>query len=305
MRLSVILGLVLFSLSLLPACGGGSFDLTEDETGETDTDTDADADADADADVDSDMDADTDTDVEPGFGVITEDDIDITCPTWTVVHPETGSQCVETCHRDRQTSVGLCCPLGTQAVGDTCPMPDLWVNPPTLTNSLELENQNFNSSSCEIEEGCVNGTGTRRLLRFSTETPNTGVGDMHFGRPADASDLFEWSECHGHYHFQTYASYDLTDGDGNSVATGQKQAFCLMDFNPFDTTERAKYSCSNQGIQAGWADTYGSYLSCQWIDVTGVPAGDYTLTIHVNYDRHVAESDYSNNELSVPVTITP
>ena len=41
-------------------------------------------------------------------------------------------------------------------------------------------------------------------------------------------------------------------------------------------------TCSDQGIQAGWADVYGAHLDCQWIDVTDVPAGIYTLEIEVN-----------------------
>ena len=42
-------------------------------------------------------------------------------------------------------------------------------------------------------------------------------------------------------------------------------------------------------------DLYGSYLDCQWIDVTDVPAGKYILRQTVNPDRLGVESDYRNN----------
>ena len=295
-------------LALLPfawACGGGSFDVDSD--GENDTnieaDTDTDADADSDTDVDTDTDTDTDTDPNPSTGVVTIDDCTESCSDWCLVHPDAGSECVTECHPDRQTTNGLCCPLGTEAVDNTCPMPDLWVSEDRLTGSLFQEERNFNTQSCELLEGCVNGTGSRKLLRFDTTTPNTGVGDMHFGDPGSASDLFVWSPCHSHYHFDTYAYYDLRDADNNIVATGHKQAFCLMDFEPWTEGGRGEYGCGYQGIAAGWADTYSAYLDCQWVDVTDVPPGDYLLTVRVNYERFVAESDYDNNSVQVPVTV--
>lgn len=301
---------LLLSLGLalvLPACGGGSFDVDDDgteDTGttETDTDTDADADSDADSDTDSDSDADTDTDTDADT-VITIADCDASCDAWCEVHPEFGSECVTTCHPDRQTSTGLCCPLGSQAVNDTCPLPDLWVAEDRLTNSVSQETRNFNSSSCELLEGCINDSGSRKLLRFDTTTPNTGIGNLHFGEPGEASDLFVWSSCHNHYHFDTYAAYDLRDANGNIVATGHKQAFCLMDFEPWGATGRGTYDCGYQGISADWADTYSAYLDCQWVDVTDVPPGEYLLTIRVNHERQVAEGDYTNNNTSVPVTV--
>ena len=38
------------------------------------------------------------------------------------------------------------------------------------------------------------------------------------------------------------------------------------------------------GISAGCGDIYSSGLSCQWIDVTDVPDGQYRLVVRVNWD---------------------
>jgi hypothetical protein len=73
--------------------------------------------------------------------------------------------------------------------------------------------------------------------------------------------------------------------------------------------ELGKFDCSNQGISRGFSDTYNSGLPCQWVDVTGVPPGDYTLHIALNQPRRdhafamLNERDYANNAVAVPITI--
>jgi hypothetical protein len=60
------------------------------------------------------------------------------------------------------------------------------------------------------------------------------------------------------------------------------------------------YNCSDQGIQAGWSDIYDSGLPGQWIDVTGLPAGTYTLEITMNPEQALLEADYTNNTTGDP-----
>ena len=90
------------------------------------------------------------------------------------------------------------------------------------------------------------------------------------------------------------------------VAPGHKQAFCLLDAEPWEagmTWLDAQYYCGNQGITAGFADTYGRDLDCQYIDITDVSPGDYTLRITLNYAHMLAEADYENNITEVEVSI--
>src|SRR5438874_7235610 len=42
------------------------------------------------------------------------------------------------------------------------------------------------------------------------------------------------------------------------------------------------YTCAFQGITTGWADWYFKQLSGQWIDITGVPEGDYIVHVEIN-----------------------
>jgi hypothetical protein len=206
----------------------------------------------------------------------------------------------------------VCCIAGRYGTcqsleaGQTCPLPDLTVSAEAATSSLLINDEVFPPDSCAIEEGCVAAAGRRRLLRFSTMTPNIGAADLVLGRP-DGTPGFEYAACHGHYHFEGYASYELLDRGGAVVATGHKQAFCLLDSAPVEmagapTTPR--FHCEFQGIQRGWADMYDAALDCQWVDITDVPAGEYSLRISINTEQIIAESNFDNNTVEIPVTVT-
>jgi hypothetical protein len=58
-----------------------------------------------------------------------------------------------------------------------------------------------------------------------------------------------------------------------------------------------------EGISPGSGDLYNSQVQYQWIDVTGLRPGNYTLRGVVNSSRILVESNYSNNTVDVPRTI--
>ncbi|MDZ4685316.1 MAG: lysyl oxidase family protein [Planctomycetaceae bacterium] len=199
-------------------------------------------------------------------------------------------------------------------------LPDLIIDEDWMQSSLKTTTAKFGAGDCANVEGCVRGTGKRTLLKFDVVIGNMGAADFRLGDPAaqENQGLFEWSGCHGHYHLTGFASYELLNQSNNAVVTGRKQAFCLLDTVKIDQTAGlAKYSCANQGITVGWADVYDSSLDCQWLDITGVPAGNYWLKVVVNADSvskfnanlsasiisKLKESSYGNNTAIVPVTI--
>lgn len=181
-------------------------------------------------------------------------------------------------------------------------LPDLIINPETFNPFIVAEN--FSPDHCAVDEGCVH-SGNRILLRFATETRNIGDADLILGSPID-NELFHFHTCHGHYHMEDYVDYQLVDAQG-LVLAGFKSSFCLLDSYRFDPGAGAArvYNCANQGLQAGWADLYSADLDCQWLDITDLAAGNYTLEIEVNPELIIAESNYTNNLLSIPVIIPP
>ena len=98
-----------------------------------------------------------------------------------------------------------------------------------------------------------------------------------------------------------------TPKTGAPAAEGHKQAFCLEDYEIQPGTDMtshpARYTCTDQGISQGWGDTYGAYLDCNWIDVTDVAPGNYTIHIEINRMHALPESRYDNNTGEAPVTI--
>ena len=176
-----------------------------------------------------------------------------------------------------------------------------------MTQTLTVTRDIFSDAACEVVEGCVGGSGPRSLLRFDTVSANRGTADLVVGVPppaGESNDVFEWSPCHGHHHVRNYASYELLDATGTVVLTARKQSFCLEDGESVQPGIPATgYSCTDQGITRGWADVYSRFLPCQWIDVTGVQAGSYTLRVVVNPLRTLPESNYDNNTFTVPVML--
>ena len=193
-------------------------------------------------------------------------------------------------------------------IGPNAPLPDLMIIPEHTLEDMYFEEREFAPDSCALVEGCVGGPGLRRLLRFGVSAANVGDADLVMGDPADTPELFEFSPCHGHFHFTDYASYSLLDAQGTVVSPGHKQAFCLIDSGIYldgDPTVRqmSRYECEFQGISRGWYDRYRSGLDCQWIDVTDVESGDYALRVRINPERVLSELDYDNNDLDVSVTV--
>jgi hypothetical protein len=164
--------------------------------------------------------------------------------------------------------------------------------------------QSFTEDDCEVQEGFTTA-GTHTLLRFDTETRNIGGGDLVLPDPETRPDLFEFAACHGHFHFKGFASYRLLDSGGVPVALGKKVSFCLEDISRWDrTAKRAfRYTCSDQGIQSGWADIYDAGLPGQWIDITGVPNGTYTLEITMDPLHVLDEADFTNNTVTTEVVL--
>jgi Lysyl oxidase len=162
--------------------------------------------------------------------------------------------------------------------------PDLTVDPKRFVSQMEIVDRLFEEGDCELEEGTVGGTGYRRLLRFDTVIINAG-STLEVGDPVTGPYAwnFEFAECHGHYHNQGFSNYELRRQDGTVAAPGHKQAFCLEDNLRYANDAKRQFvSCGFQGISSGYGDWYYKQLSGQWIDVTGVPEGDYIVRVTVN-----------------------
>lgn len=182
--------------------------------------------------------------------------------------------------------------------------PNLIVRSDVLGSQWVVRDENIPATACSAIEGEVT-PGLRTLVRFTVMTPNIGNQDIFVGDPNDhvaAGDgLFELATCHNHYHFRHYALYELLDPRTGQIWRAAKRGFCMLDTDPVPNSiggvppREGKFrSCGavgipgNQGITAGWADTYRFTLAGQYFVLDGgdgqpvVPPGDYIIRITVN-----------------------
>lgn len=179
-------------------------------------------------------------------------------------------------------------------------------------------------SSCTLVEKCVGATGWRRLLQFATADTNTGnltldIGAVDYfgvddaGTPLSQHGDFEWSACHGHFHFMHYGTFSY--GDAGEETT--KRGFCLQatkrtSNNELSPLTNVYWDCRYQGIEIGWADEYKAGLECQWIDVTGESTSQAPVTKPLSFlsnpDGFLCEGkpilDQQGNQVWLPTSFT-
>lgn len=167
----------------------------------------------------------------------------------------------------------------------------------------------------DVQEGCAAAASGVDLLRFSTLTRNIGAGDLSLGDPqcpdcatnpgaVCGNPLFHCSPAdgHDHPHYTNYAHYDLLDANDQVLATSGKFGFCLQD-TQCSSGATPHYTCENQGLTAGCSDLYSLFLGCQYIDITTLPNGAYTLRITTDPLNQIAEANEVNNSIRVAVMI--
>lgn len=179
--------------------------------------------------------------------------------------------------------------------------------------SLQLDTS---AAAGDVAEGCAEATSGVDLLRFTVWSRNVGGADLAIGDPrcptpcADhplevcGNPDFVCSPAagHDHPHYASYARYELLNAQGSTVVVGHKQGFCLRDTS-CGNGGTPVYDCSDQGISAGCADLYHASLGCQYLDVTGVPAGSYLLRVTLDPLGQIVEESDGNNVVQTNVTI--
>ena len=210
------------------------------------------------------------------------------------------------------------------------------LDPAVVARFESLEDGPPTAGLFPAETWFVEDTESRRLLRFATVAANTGEGPLDIialpgvGESSQTwqriwtdrwnfrdslSGEFIFHPTHDHVHFDAFERYTLLDTAGTIVAESEKVSFCLRDSvrvvdglpSPIGPMLVDDGSCEGQQqvINPGFGDHYHALLDDQWIDITGVPAGDYVVEISVDPLDLIIESDESNNVASFPVTLEP
>jgi hypothetical protein len=152
-------------------------------------------------------------------------------------------------------------------------LPDMTIDTAMLAQSANdpsnISWQEFDPTDCELFEQCVAAPGNRRLLKFSVAIQNFGNVALSVDQQ-EHPEWFEFSSCHGHYHFKNFTQYRLLDANDQEVGYSHKQSYFLIDVaNYWPGYPSGQYT--GMGVSPGWADVYSVGTPCQWVDITGVP----------------------------------
>jgi Lysyl oxidase/S-layer homology domain len=182
-----------------------------------------------------------------------------------------------------------------------------------------------------IEIHIVNVNG-HRLLKFTAVMVNVGAGPMEvLGRRSSSIDPWTVNQVvyddaggsrrvvtgahlayagdgHDHWHVRKMMAYHLFSN--NATRGDSKVGFCFFDTNlrypnlPGSASVRyyreswcgtRTATTSRTGISVGWADKYSWKIAFQWIDITGLPGGEYVVRAIVDpYDWFLETDDADN-----------
>lgn len=179
----------------------------------------------------------------------------------------------------------------------------------------------------------MDGTPSNRRLRFDTALANIGAGHVQIRNRVEGDtgiavqdildgenrvvytkevSRFVYEVTHGHNHVDDIARYELREGSptGRIVRTASKVSFCVEDSFKYyqGTKETARYSdCKPEmmGITRGYADLYSANLPGQEFNVTGLPAGEYYMVIHVDPLQKFMDSSRANNIAWTHIYLNP
>jgi hypothetical protein len=179
----------------------------------------------------------------------------------------------------------------------------------------------------------------RRQLRFSTATPNIGLGPLILVGADEANSDgtlpvhqkiflpnggaiwqpagdFSFHEEHSHIHLEDWASYRVRaverDGTpGAVVANSAKTSFCVADFAPYapqlpgfrPIPTFSLCESGTQGISVGWSDIYSRTVDGQSIDIEDLAEGIYWLENEVDPEDHILESSELNNTARILIVL--
>lgn len=146
--------------------------------------------------------------------------------------------------------------------------------------------------------------------------------------PKSKSQFYFAGDEHRHWHFKDFDLYELHDATGTKLQIGEKHGFCLEDNTSYrdwpstgknGSPKKAVYSenktkaCGDglplalyiqHGLSVGWGDTYPVSLPDQFINITGLPDGVYTVKVTANWQQMIREANYQNNSAVAKIQIT-
>ena len=185
----------------------------------------------------------------------------------------------------------------------------------------------FGSVVWNIGQGPLEARGTNRVKRRMTDIRQVIYASDGTTRSVTPPGVFGFyaGDGHNHWHLSNFVlttlfpiTTDPTPPAPTDVRRLRKIGFCLLDslrvppeVRPPNSAARRTYRVAGcrtlhsrhfkMGISVGFADEYPASIAYQWINVTGLPAGDYRLCATPNPAGAWQEVSLANNSAWVDI----
>jgi hypothetical protein len=139
--------------------------------------------------------------------------------------------------------------------------------------------------------------------RIATDT--SGSAWAEHATPAHMSYS---GDGHNHWHVIGLQEWTLTNDRAEVLARGAKTGFCFWDNYRYGTSAPAHYLPSTtsacirradgtvpMGLSSRWGDEYPSNIAFQYIDISHLPNGVYTLVLKADTQSAFMEGNEGNN----------
>ena len=211
--------------------------------------------------------------------------------------------------------------------------PDLIAEPPSYVALQREEGASGPRFLAVFRSGFRNmGRGRLELVgrrpSSSARMRSTQVVDCASGASRVSRDIgrmrYVRRPTHQHWHIKDFARYTLRSLTGTISQSARKAGFCMGDsvdpqrpiagkppapgFAPNRGSAcgagRADALRVREGLSVGWGDAYDPFVEGQFVDLTGMPGGQYRILNEVDPLQRLADARNGNDVAGTDVTVS-
>lgn len=223
------------------------------------------------------------------------------------------------------TATALVAPPATAALDGTERLPDLGMLAP---KDFSIQSRprgvrwlRFDSVIVNVGPGVFEAEGRGPVVGDTIGDVVQLVETATGGRTevATPATMFFAGDGHNHWHVRELQEFTIArvGQPGDVLKRGAKTGFCFWDNYRYGSTASARYHPSTtsacemtgagtvpMGLSVGWGDEYPSSIAFQYIDISGLPNGDYIVTVTADYHGEFVEANEGNNRAWATIRIS-